>query len=208
MAQRGNLDRLLQDERINAVLGWILLGFVGVVTLESVGDADWVWVVVSASVLVLTVLPAVVYRNLRVMVPWEVIAIAVLPMLARGLSERGALGEIATYLSVAAVALVIAVELDVFTNVKMTPGFAVVFVVIATMATAGGWAIVQWVSDHYLGTAFIYSSSPPVGDVAEEVALRRLMWDLVAALAAGVLAGLVFAFEFRGQEDDRIEEIP
>lgn len=207
MAQSGDLDALLQDRRINAALGWALLGLVASIALESVGDGDWVWAVVSASVVVLGALPAVEYRNPRVMVPWEVIALAVLPMVVRSITERGPLADVAAYLSVAAVALIIAVELDVFSTVKMTTAFAVVFVVISTMATAGGWAILQWLSDHFLGTTFLYPSPQPVSDTIEKTALEGLMWDFVAAMASGVLAGLLFAFQFRG-DDERIESLP
>jgi len=91
---------------------------------------------------------------------------------------------VATYLSVAALALVVAVELHVFTPVEMTYWFAVLFVVVATIATAGVWAVVQWLSDIYLGTTFIHSE-------------HRLMWDFVAATVVGVIAGVVFEWYFR-----------
>ncbi|MFB6132822.1 MAG: hypothetical protein ABEJ44_05390 [Halanaeroarchaeum sp.] len=204
MAPGDDLAVLLQDERINAALGWALLGLVVVLALESAGDGDWVWGMVAVSVVVIGTLPALAYRNYRVMVPWEVVAVAVLPMITRGITERGSLSEVASYLSVAAVALIIAVELDVFSRVKMTRTFAVVFVVVATLATAGGWAILQWLSDHFLGTTFLYPTPPPVSEEIEVVALEGLMWDFVAAMAAGVLAGLLFAFHFRGS-DERIE---
>ncbi|WP_259517706.1 hypothetical protein [Halanaeroarchaeum sp. HSR-CO] len=204
MARSGQLDALLEDRRVNAGIGWALLAFVAVATLESVLDTDWVWVVISAFVVVLAALPAVIYRSARVMVPWEVLLLATLPMLARSLAGPGTLGQVAAYLSVAAVALIIAVELDVFTAVRMTTSFAVVFVVIATMATAGSWAVVQWLSDIYLGTTFIYPTSPPVGPAVDEAALESLMWDFVAATAAGLLGGLVFALYFRERSDTRL----
>lgn len=207
MVRSGQLDALLDDRRINAGIGWALLAFVSFATLESVADGDWVWVVISAFLVVLAALPAVLYRNPRVMVPWEVLFLATLPMLARSLAGPGTLGQVAAYLSVAAVALIIAVELDVFTTVRMTTAFAVVFVVIATMATAGVWAIVQWLSDIYLGTTFIYPSPPPVEQVVDEAALETLMWDFVAATAAGLLGGLIFALYFRERSDTRFEPL-
>lgn len=184
MARSGQLEALLDDRRINAAIGWALLAFVTLGTAESVADADWVWVVISAFVVVLAAVPPVVYRNPRVMVPWEVLGLATLPMLARSLAGPGTLGEVAAYLSVAAVALIIAVELDVFTSVRMTTSFAVVFVVIATMATAGGWAVVQWLSDVYLGTTLVTS-------------LQRSMWGFIWATVAGVGSGLLFDLYFR-----------
>jgi hypothetical protein len=204
MARSGQLDALLEDRRINAGLGWALILFVAVVAVESLFDGDWVWVVVSTFVVGLTVLPSVAYRNPRVMVPWEVLLLATLPMVARGLASPGPVNEVATYLSVAAVALILAVELDVFTTVRMTTSFAVVFVVIATMATAGAWAVVQWLSDLYLGTTFVYPTTPPVSEAVDAAALEALMWDFVAATAAGLLGGVVFALYFRNRADTRV----
>jgi len=91
--------------------------------------------------------------------------------------------RIGTHFSVAALALIVAVELHAFTPVKMTHWFAVLFVV-ATIATAGAWTVVQWLSDVYLGTAFIESEHRP-------------MRDFVAATAVGIGAGVVFEWYFR-----------
>lgn len=206
MARSGELDVLLGDERLNAGIAWVLVGFVALATLESIGDGDWVWVTATAFVVVLAVVPAVAYRNPRVMVPWEVLLLAALPVFVRTLAAPGILAEVSTYLSVAAMALVIAVELDVFTAVRMTTGFAVVFVVIVTMATAGAWAIVQWLSDVYLGTTFIYPTPPPVSPAVDTLALESLMWDFVAATGSGVLGGIIFALYFR--ETDARRRLP
>jgi len=132
---------------------------------------------------------------------------------------------------VAALALVVAVELDVFTPVRMPPWFAVVFVSIATLAAAGVWAVVQWAADVTLGTTFIYSE--PVSRPAsvrdggfvdalswlvevfldggeglvpasvEHAAHDALMWDFVAAFVVGILAGLVFELYFRRRAGGR-----
>lgn len=205
MARSGDLDALLHDAGLNAVLSWALVGFLALVTLESLADADWVWVVVTGAVTTLGVIPPVAYRDWRVMLPWEVLVLVALPLLGRGLFVGGLIGDVAAYLSVAAVALVIAVELDVFTPVRMTTWFAVFFVAIATMAAAGGWAVVQWVSDIYLGTTFVYPTPPPVPEAVDQAALESLMWDFVAATIAGVLAGVVFAIYFRRRADPRIQ---
>jgi hypothetical protein len=100
--------------------------------------------------------------------------------------------ELATHLSVAALALVVAVELEVFTPVRMPPWFAVLFVVIATMATAGVLAVSQWLSDLYLGTTFLLSPGR-----SEDAVHAAVMGDFLAATAAGVLAGVVFEWYFR-----------
>ncbi|MDY6779748.1 MAG: hypothetical protein SV760_04235 [Halobacteria archaeon] len=58
------------------------------------------------------------------------------------------------------------------------------FVVVATLATAGTWAIVEWLSDVYLGTRLIESE-------------EELMVRFTAATAAGFLAGVVFTAYFQ-----------
>jgi len=204
MARSGELDALLYDARLNAVLSWALVGFLALVGLESLLDADWVWVVVTTAVVILGVVPAVAYRDPKVMLPWEVLVLVALPLLGRGLFADGLVADVTAYLSVAAVALVIAVELDVFTPVRMTTWFAVFFVGIATMAAAGGWAVIQWLSDIYLGTTLVYPTPPPVPEAVDQAALEALMWDFVAATIAGLLAGVVFAIYFRERADTRM----
>jgi hypothetical protein len=89
-----------------------------------------------------------------------------------------------TYVAVAALALVVAVDLDAFTDVEMTPDFAVAFVVVVTMAAAGLWTILQYASDVYLGTALL-------GDQT------AVMWHLVVATVIGLVAGVAFELYVR-----------
>ncbi|MBS3760314.1 hypothetical protein [Halodesulfurarchaeum sp.] len=187
---------LLGNTRLNAAIGWLLLAILALVGVESALDGDWVWVIVSFSVVGLGILPSLVFSDHFVMLPWEVLALGIVPLVTRGLFA-GLVADIAAYLAVAAVALVIAVELEVFTPVRMTTWFAVFFVVVTTMATAGIWAVLRWLSDVFLGTTLVYSSPPPVDPAIEEVALKALMWDFVAATVGGVLAGVIFALYFR-----------
>lgn len=195
--ERGTeLAALLGNTQLNAAIGWLLLIGLALVGAESVLDGDWVWVVVSLTVVGLGILPPLRFANPRVMLPWEVLALGILPLFARGLFA-GPIADVAAYLGVAAVALVIAVELEVFTPVRMTTWFAVFFVVVTTMAAAGIWAVLRWLSDVLLGTTMVYPSPPPVSPAVEQIALEALMWDFVAATVGGILAGFVFAMYFR-----------
>jgi hypothetical protein len=126
------------------------------------------------------------------MLPWEVLALAALPVLGRSLATVRVTSDVATYLSVAALALIVAVELHTFTDVSMSPSFAVVFVAIATTATAGVWAVVRWAADLALGTTLLLD--PTLTEAAVE---RGLMLEFVASTVAGVLAGVVFEFYVR-----------
>ncbi|WP_248906931.1 hypothetical protein [Halocatena marina] len=176
------LGQTLRSERINALLAWVLVGFVAVVAVVNVG-IDLLWAGFAACVAVLGVVPAVAVRSLRAMLPWEVLALASLPLLAQTFRTPGT-GQVATYLAVAAVALIVAVELHVFTPVDMNYSFAVLFVVVTTMAAAGVWAIIRWSADIYLGISFGLTE-------------RELMFEFVASTVAGLLAGIIFELYFR-----------
>lgn len=184
MARTGKLGSVVKEARANAAVAWVLVGFLLLVVVESVFLADLLWAGFTAGVVALALVPTLAYRTPRAMLPWEVLIVAILPVLGRSFATLALTSRIATYLSVAAVALIIAVELHVFTPVRMTHGFAVVFTVIATLASAGIWAVVQWLSDSFLGTELIVSNN-------------RLMWGFVWASVAGVAAGIIFVGYFR-----------
>jgi len=88
----------------------------------------------------------------------------------------------------------------------MTDTFAVGFVVVATLAMAGLWAVVRWVADLTLGTTLLLDLA-----LSEHVIERQLMWEFVASTAAGVIAGLVFTLYVRRRIEPDLqfpEEVP
>jgi hypothetical protein len=202
MTQTG-LREVIEDREVNALLGWLLVGFLVLSAGVSAASGSFIWAGFTLVVVVLALVPTVAFRALEVMLPWEVLALASLPVVGRTLVAGQTVagftftGRVATYLAVAAVALIVAVELDVFTPVKMNYSFAILFVVVTTMAAAGVWAIVKWLSDLYLGTSLLFDGSP------ESVVETRLMWDFVAAMVAGLLAGGTFEFYFRRRSPTR-----
>ena len=200
MTQTG-LGRVMESRRVNAAVAWVLVAFLVAMVAAELLRGDVIWAGFTAAVAALAVLPAVAYRDPRMMLPWEVVALASVPVAGRALVAGQTIGgvtltgRITTYLAVAAVALIIAVELDVFTPVRMNYTFAVFFVVVATMAAAGVWAVVKWLSDLYLGTSLLLTGAP------EDEIEATLMWDFVAATVAGLLAGVVFEYYFRRHAD-------
>lgn len=192
MAQTGELGTVLRDRRRNTALGWVLIVFVLVVIGESLLSADYAWAGFAAVVFVLAIVPPLAFRDPTVMLPWEVLLLAAGPLLGRSLATNLLANQLGTYLSVAALALIVAVELDVFTSVRMTTWFAVLFVALATMAAAGTWAVVRWSVDVLMGTTFLLRSG-----VAEAVIEEEVMWEFVYSTAAGLLAGGIFEVYFR-----------
>ncbi len=185
-------EQLLRGARLNAALAWAISGVVALVAVEGFLTGDILWGGFALAVLALVLIPPLAFFSVRTMLPWEVLLLACLPVLGRAFATFALSNRIATYLSVAALALVLAVELHIFTNVRMTPSFAVAFVVVTTMAVAGVWAWTRWAADIWLGTTFLD------GLGADEAAIERaVMLEFVASFIAGILAGLIFEFYVR-----------
>ncbi|MDS0276346.1 hypothetical protein NDI85_00820 [Halomicroarcula sp. S1AR25-4] len=189
-----DVTELLRDRRTNALVSWVVIAILVTVVAGSVLKTQLLWAAFAATVAALALLPPVLLWNRDAMLPWEILFLAALPVVGRLFATVSVTGNLATYLSIAAIALILAVELHVFTPVKMTPRFAVVFVGVTTMAAAGVWAVVRWTADQLLGTTFILD---PV--LTEHAIERALMWEFVASTIAGVGAGVVFAYYVRQQ---------
>ncbi|MFB6207446.1 MAG: hypothetical protein ABEJ05_13075 [Haloglomus sp.] len=198
------LDRLVEDERVNALLSWVLVGFVLLVAVGNAAIGELSWALFAAAVVVLALQPPVRFRSPLAMLPWEVLALAAFPLFARTFTivAQVGTGALATYLAVAAVALIVAVNLHVFTPVEMNAPFAVVFVVVATMAAAGVWAVARFAADTLLGTNFLLKPG-----VDEHVVERNVMLEFVYSTVAGVGAGIVFDRYFRRRRA-RHERLP
>jgi len=187
-----SVEELFSDQRINAVLAWIVVAAVVLIAVGSFLTGDVLWAGFAGVVAALMLLPPVAFLSARTMLPWEILLLAGLPILGRAVATFQVSSQIATYLSVAALALIVAVELHSFTTVEMSPTFAVVFVAIATMATAGVWAVVRWSLDITLGTTFMFQPGLTEAEIE-----RGVMLEFVASTAAGLLGGIIFEFYVR-----------
>jgi hypothetical protein len=135
-----------------------------------------------------------VFRDPETMPPWEIVLVAGLPVVGRAVATFSVTSDVATYLSIAALALLVAVNLHLFTTVKMNVGFAVLFVVVTTVAAAGVWAVARWGADVWLGTELLLDHSMTEGEIE-----RGLMWEFVGASVAGLVAGVFFETYVRRQ---------
>lgn len=179
-----DLAGLYEDHRVNAILAWVLVVVIGASVVTEVTTGDLPSAAFALVVGVIAVLPAFHYRNPRIMMPWEVIALAALPVLGRVVAQLPITEALATYLAVAAVALMIAVELHAFTRIRMTLGFAFVSVIVFTTAAAGAWAVIRWGAHLLLSTSFTLTND-------------ELMIEFVYSIVAGFLAAIVFEFYIR-----------
>jgi len=179
-------DRLFRDSVVNAVIGWLLVAVLAGVFVDSVVDFDQQWMLFVAAVGAVVLVPPAAFRSWRVMLPWELLVLALLPVLVRGLFG-GTVGTFAVYFSLAAVALVVVVELHLFTSMEVTHWFAVVLVVMTTLASGAAWAVVRWNAAQYFGTPYLSTND-------------ELMVEFLWMTLAGFAAGLLFDAYFRRRE--------
>lgn len=175
-------DRLFRDSFANAVIGWLLVAVLAGVFVDSAVDFDQQWMLFVAAVGAVVLVPPVALRSWRVMLPWELLVLALLPVLVRGLFG-GTVGTFAVYFSLAAVALVVVVELHLFTSMEVTHWFAVVLVVMTTLASGAAWAVFRWNSDQYFGTDYLSTN---------EALMTEFLWMTLAGFAAGVVFDAYF----------------
>lgn len=163
---------------MNALLAWALVGVLGLVFVESVLDLDLQWFVFVVVVGAIVLLPPAAYRDWRVMLPWELLVVALLPILVRGLFG-GTAGTFASYLAVAGLALIVTVELHMFTSLEVTHWFAVAFVVLTTLAAVAAWTVLRWNLDRTFGTTYLTTN-------------EALMAEWLSVALAGLVAGFLF----------------
>jgi len=175
--------RLFRSGRTNALVAWAMAAVLAGAFVESLLGLDLLPMALVAAIAAVVVAPAVAARDPRVMLPWEVLGLALLPVLVRALLG-GELGTFATYLAIAAFALIVTVELHMFTALQVTHWFAVLFVVLTTMATAAAWTVLRWNADRLLGTGFLTTN-------------EALMVEWIYVTLAGLAAGVLFDAYFR-----------
>ncbi|GAA0241397.1 hypothetical protein ACFFQF_29805 [Haladaptatus pallidirubidus] len=178
------LDAVIEDNRFNSLISWLIVAVLVLAAVASVISGEPIWAVFVTGGLMIILLPVGVHRDPSVMPPWEILVFAALPITSQFFNLPDIFADLTTYLAILAIGVLVVVELHVFSSVKMTPRFAVAFIIFVTMATAGVWAILQYASDVYFNTTLIQNKT-------------TLMWDLVFATAISLVASPFFAIYFR-----------
>ncbi|WP_458191049.1 hypothetical protein [Haladaptatus sp. NG-WS-4] len=194
MSQSLPEEWFIKDTRVNAAIAWIFAVIFVAIAAVSFLQVQFVEMVMAAVAAFVAISPAVVYRSWTRTVPWPLLLVAALPLLVRTVQPT-TFGELVAGVSVATLAMLVVVALELTSAVRMTPWFAVFFTVIVTLATAGFWAVGSAVSAAYLGTEFIETND-------------ELMVIFTEMLIAGVLTGLLFRWYFRRQLAANVEQPP
>lgn len=173
------LEALARDERVNAAIGWLLLGIVVVDGFRNVLRDAPLWGGFELLVVAVASVPALTTRDWTAMVPWPLLSVAAVAVVA------GAVGvpfETTAYLAIATLALVAVVELETFTAVDLSRRFAVAFAVMSTMALQAHWTVAQFYSDRWLGTEYLHTQT-------------ELQRDFVVTVV-GLVLGALFQWYF------------
>lgn len=171
---------LITSERINAIIGWILIGLMTLVAVERFLTDVLLRSVFPLLVVAVVSLPALTTRDWTALVPWPLLFVATIAIIAR---TMGLFSETAGYVAIAALALIIVVELDIFTTVELSRRFAIGFGVMTTLAIEALWIIAQFYSDLWLGTGFLSSQN-------------ELQKDIVLVTIVGFAMGGLFQWYF------------
>lgn len=181
-------EDLFRDTQLNMLIAWALTTVIGLVFIESVLDLDFLWSLFSGLLISLIILPPAYYRDIRAVLPFELLAIAAIPVLVRVFEVSILANEVAMYVSFAAMALLIAVELHIFTSLKFSHGFSVAFLVISTLAVGAVWSVVRFYMDSMLGTSYLTTN-------------EELMEEWITISIAGLSAGLLFDVYFKRRDN-------
>jgi hypothetical protein len=174
------LEGVVRGERANPVLGWTSTAVVAAAAVESFLTGAFLWGGLALVVVTVVSLPGIITGDPSEIPPWPLPFVAAVAVVLRG---AGLLPDITGYVAIGSIALVLVVELDLYTGVDLSRRFAIVFATMTTMALQALWIIAQFYSDRWLDTTFLRSQT-------------ELQWDMVYVTAVGVVLGIVAEWYF------------
>lgn len=202
MVKMNKLGRLLDNTHVNALFGWISILILLAVAVFNLLDGRLTWFVLSLFLIAVIAAPAILLKNRLVMPQWYFIILAITPVLGNTSAYYFFSTSIPVYLSVATIALLLVAEIDWFTSVKMNYRFAILLVIIGTLAISGLWHLLLWLMDTNLGTTYLLD-----GRTADAIN-DAVMYEFIYATITGIVAGLFFGFYFRSGSHSHDIEIP
>ncbi|ELZ17346.1 hypothetical protein C477_13985 [Haloterrigena salina JCM 13891] len=170
------LAELIRDERINAIIGWLLVSIVALGGLENVFTGILLWGGFELLIVVAVAAPALTTGDWTAVVSWPLLAVVAFAAVAGAAVFPF---ETSVYITVATLALIVVVELEAFTAVELSRRFSVGFAVLTTMALQALWTVAQFYADRWLGTEYLRSQT-------------ELQWDFVVVTVVGLALGGIF----------------
>ena len=188
----------IEDTRLNALVAWAMTAVLVLTAVVNFFEGALVTMGLAAVAAAVALVPAVVSRVWTRTIPWPMLLLASLPLVV-GAFSPSFVGDTIFALGIAALAILVVVALQMTTTVRMTPNFAIAFVVLTTLATAGFWALGSAASAQLFGTRFIETND-------------QLMAIFTSALVASGISALAFRWYFgrvleANRGADAVEEV-
>ncbi|MDG6244659.1 MAG: DUF2238 domain-containing protein [Methanolobus sp.] len=202
MVQIDRLSKLLRNTPLNAFTGWAMVVLLFVLGIVNLMNGRLTWFALIVLVICIIIAPALLLRKFSVMPSWYFVVLAIIPILGSTTAYYLFLTAIPVYFSVATIALLLAAEISWFTSVRMHYKFAIVLVVVTTLAMSGLWHLLQWHMDISLGTSFLLD-----GRTSEEIN-AHVMYRFIYATITGIIAGLFFGWYFKKERPGERIELP
>ncbi|WP_292466620.1 hypothetical protein [Methanolobus sp.] len=202
MVQIDKLSNLLKNTTLNAIAGWTMVLLLSLLCVGNFIYGRFMWTILIAFVICIIIAPAIIMRKLSVMPSWYFVLLAIIPIVGSATAYYFFSTSIQVYFSIATIALLLAAEINWFTAVKMNYKFAILLVVIVTLAISGLMHLIQWLLDMNLGTAYLLNGRTP--DAINDA----VMYEFIYAMIAGIVAGLIFGWYFRSDKHASNVEVP
>ena len=188
------LAEYFTETRRNAIVVWTLVCVLGGTLLGGAYLDRYEPVLFGVVAIVIVVTPPAKFRNPFAVAPWYFVGLLCLPVLWEAFVPIPIATGIVSGLAVATMGLLIAVELDRFTSLRLEPWFAVALTVLFTLAMAGLFGILRWISDVLFGTTYLLDGR------TQDAINAAVMIEFIYATIAGLVAGGLFYFYFRRRD--------
>ena len=189
---------------IEAELSWIASLVLFFATVYALLKFDILWVVFGVTALTLYVLPILRTRDPFRALPWEMTLLVVAPIVlhfsenSAFLTSHLAWWDDFTYLAfafgISTIGLLLALEVRMYTSVRMNRPFSVFFVIMFTIGVSGFWQVGIFFSDLYYNTNLQGTNAD---------AMDVLVWNLVG----GLIMGLFFDLYLGVMPDKRLDTL-
>jgi|GEM_PF-2628683 len=187
--------------RVELALSWIAILSFFVATEVAIFSLDPFWMIMGFWALCVLLLPVVITRNVRSVLPFELLILIAIPFILyvtgvfEGWVQDPSLHNLLRAIQVAStflIALITVMNIHIYTSFKTNTPFLVVFTVMLTMALGSIFAIAEFLTDELFGTHFLVSN-------------EELMVNLLFTCLGGVAMGLFLALYLRKMPLERLE---
>jgi hypothetical protein len=190
----------MMRKQIEIALSWTAVISLFLATEYAIFSISLFWTIMGFWALCISVLPAVIRRNLGSILPFELLFLIAIPfylyLVPQGLgwSDKFYYDNLLRASQVMAtffIGFVTVMDLHAYTSLRMNRVFGVAFTVLLTMSLSSFFAIGDYVSDQLFGASIVSSNT-------------ELMMNLVYSFFGGIVMGVVLIMYLRRVSVERL----